>query len=259
MKMRRILFASCGIAIACALWSCRNNSGATGPVLQNSSSSYYPLTVGDFWEYNVYSDSDGVIVLGSKRTDIIVITDTAEVNGTLAYAMHDLGDGLGLRNLFTATSTPISYLATDLKGNLMVLADTSFGTQLAGIWNIVEMLSNHIKGMPDSYALYSNSNFQPPPFSPLVNNYIGDSSVSVPAGKFNAITYKDSSGIADTNASTDPPTIEFTSDVRQSYYAPGVGLVKFIDLEIDSSNASGQAGAASTIGVYAELVCYSVK
>jgi hypothetical protein len=217
------------------------------------SSPYFPLAVGDVWVYNYYVDSEGVIIPGSKWTDVMVVTETEEVNGSIAYTVEDMSDNSVPRDPFIATASPLSMLSVDLQGNLLELADTMFGTQPAGIWNVLEKFSNRTEGVPVSYTRYIDHNS--PPYSNVVDNYLGDSSVTVPAGTFDAIEYRDSSGILAVDSST---AISYT-DVRQSFYSKGIGLVKFIDLSANSSVASGVSGGGRKIGVYAELVSYSVK
>ncbi|HZV11999.1 MAG TPA: hypothetical protein VFA55_02195 [Candidatus Kapabacteria bacterium] len=253
--MRTTFFLALITIIASAFWACKDNG--TGPALQGGSSPYYPLAVGDVWVYNYYQiDSNGVIDLSSKWTDVKAIIGRDTDGMYLAYAMEELqGISKRPRNSFINT-TVLLDLTFDVQGNLIQYLGTSSLNISTSAWTILANLSNHITGSTVTYE--QQTPYDLLPYQTIKDTYFGETLVQVPAGSFNAAYYKDSTQ-AVYNEYNGKPYLDFNTDVKQTYYAAGVGMVKLIELTRDSAVTPGKPTAITKGGTYAELVSYSTK
>src|SRR5579883_958844 len=224
--MRKSLFLSFIIMVLFAYEACNNNNG-TGPVLSSSSlsSPYFPLAIGNWWEYHGYTlDSNGNEAPGSEGYEFDTIVRTVNIQGFLAYVMNS-----------SKSSQPV-YLTFDSAGDLMVLDDTSDGAG-KGTWYIAELFSNQTAGATVPYEISNH-------ITGGLNNvyfdtFFGNVSVTVPAGTFTAVAYRDTNGY--TIAS--PDNSETYSSVEHTYFAEKVGLLEATGFSVDAFKTSNSSSS----------------
>ncbi|HZV13467.1 MAG TPA: hypothetical protein VFA55_09655 [Candidatus Kapabacteria bacterium] len=240
--MRKTLFVLLGCATLFTYWACNKNSNAVGPAnsLPSSSNDYFPLAVGDQWTYHIWSDSDGVKTPGSDATGPEGIVNDTTIGGRLAY-------GIGVPGYGSA----FSYFALDAQGNLLQFSNIGIG-QTGGEWVHYTDFSNTVVGHTEN-LLISGGSFVDTMgglhdtirvADTMTETYMGEVTVTVPAGTFNAVYYKDSLG-----------TVGFYGLIEK-YYAKDIGLIKQVSLDISGGIFSSPI---TTQGQYEELVSYSLK